>query len=104
MALLQACIAYLWTIIYLWLHATSQFFEIKSDFTMSCIDHLDFYVLIVLSAWELVRNREGPVIQFRNNRSQISCNDLLRSIWAVHVDDSFEKIIGPEVNSWAGMF
>ena len=69
MALLQACIAYLWTIIYLWLHATSQFFEIKSDFTMSCIDHLDFYVLIVLSAWELVRNREGPVIQFRNNRS-----------------------------------
>ena len=81
MVLLQACNAYL--------HLSS---EIKSDFTMSCIDHLDFYVLIVLSAWELVRNREGPVIQFRNNRSRISCNDLLqgKSFSIVHVD-SFEE-------------
>jgi len=64
----------------------------KSDVTMTCIDHLDFYVLIVLSAWELVRNREGHVIQFRNNRSRISCNDLLqgKSFSIVHVD-SFEE-------------
>jgi hypothetical protein len=57
-----------------------EIFEITSDFTMSWIHQLDFYVLIVLSAWELVHQREGHVTQFRNNRSWISCNELLRSI------------------------
>ena len=65
----------------------------KSDVTMTCIDHLDFYVLIVLSAWELVRNREGHVIQFRNNRSRISCNDLnIVTLESVFLDET-EQIV-----------